>query len=143
MKRRPSYSPILNLQAFDMLEVSAVVGNYSQAFGFSCATNKKVEIFNLLARFPKLCSFLGKDMDVFIESNDLHLRNELIHLPKVIFYLLTIVCTKEKLCNNDFRDVAFAFVFLVEPILNIANDKIKNEKPQLLATRILNKRQNF
>ena len=120
MKRRPSYSPILNLQTFNMFEVSAIVGDYSQVSGFSCATYKKVEIFNLLTRLPEPCSFFGKGMNGFIESNDLHLRNELFHLPKVVFNLVTIVCTKDKLCNNYIGDIAFAFVNLVEPILNAA-----------------------
>jgi len=52
MKRR-HHSPILNLQTFDMLEMSAVVGDYSQAFGFSCAAYKEVEILNLFASLPK------------------------------------------------------------------------------------------
>lgn len=52
-------------------------------------------------------------MDGFIEINDLHLRNEIFHLSKVILNMLTIVCTKEKLCNNDFRDVTFAFVYFI------------------------------
>ena len=120
MKSRPSYSPILNLQTFNMLEVSAVVGDYSQAFGFSCAAYKKVEIFNLLARLPKPRPFLCKGVDRFIKSNDLHLRNELFHLSEVIFSVVTIVCTKDKFCHNDIGDVAFAFVCLVEPIHNIS-----------------------
>ena len=103
-----------------MFEVFAVVGDYGQVFGFSCATDKEVEVFNLLARFPKFCSFLGKDMEGFIKSNNLHLRNELLHLPEVFFNLITIICTKDKLSNNDIGDIAFAFVYLVEPILNAA-----------------------
>ena len=110
MKSRPSYSPILNLQTFNMLEVSAVVGDYSQAFGFSCAAYKKVEVFNLLASFPKLCPFFGKDVEGFIESNDLHLRNELFHLPKVIFDLLAIIRTKDKLYKDDLGNIAVVFV---------------------------------
>ena len=101
-----------------MLEVSAVVGDYSQVFGFSCAAYKKVEIFDLLARLPKLCSFLGKGVEGFIESNDLHLRSERFHLPKVIFNLLTIVCTKDKLCKDNLGNIADAFVYLVELFLN-------------------------
>ena len=120
MIRRPSYCPILNPQTFNMFEVFAVVGDYGQVFGFSCATDKEVEVFNLLARFPKFCSFLGKDMEGFIKSNNLHLRNELLHLPEVFFNLITIICTKDKLSNNDIGDIAFAFVYLVEPILNAA-----------------------
>ena len=110
MKRIPSYSPILNLQTFNMFEVFAIVGDYSQVFGFSSATYKKVEIFNLLARLPKLCSFLGKGMNGFIESNDLHLRNELFHLPKVIFDLLAIIRTKDKLYKDDLGNIAVVFV---------------------------------
>ena len=120
MKSRPSYSPILNLQTFNMLEVSAVVGDYSQAFGFSCAAYKKVEVFNLFARLPELCSLLGKDMDGFIKGNNLHLGNEFLHLPEVLYNLLTIICTKAKLCNNDFGDVAFVCVYFVESIHDIA-----------------------
>ena len=107
MIRRPSYCPILNPQTFNMFEVFAVVGDYGQVFGFSCATDKEVEVFNLLARFPKFCSFLGKDMEGFIKSNNLHLRNELLHLPEVFFNLITIICTKDKLSNDDIGDVAF------------------------------------
>jgi hypothetical protein len=53
---------------------------------------------------------LGKGMNGFIESNDLHLRNELFHLPKVIFDLLAIIRTKDKLCKDDLGNIAVVFV---------------------------------
>ena len=120
MKRIPSYSPILNLQTFNMFEVFASVGDYSQVFDFSCAAYKKVEIFNLLACLPKLCSFLGKSMDDFFESNDIHLGNEIFHLPKVILNLPTIVCTKNKFCKDDLGNITLVFVYFVELFLNTA-----------------------
>ena len=64
MKRRPSYSPIHNLQTFDMLEVSAVVGDYSQVFDFSCAAYKKVEI----CLPSKALLFLGQKYGWFLRK---------------------------------------------------------------------------
>ena len=69
--------PVLYINAFDMLEMFAVMSHYYKSLSFGCTSNQQIKVFNLLSRLPKSCPFFPKYMNGFMQWNNFHFCDKL------------------------------------------------------------------